>query len=61
MPSYRSYFLDLGAHVSGLPNILDCRDDDAAVKTARRYVDSHELEPWRDSRLVTRFPKGDES
>jgi hypothetical protein len=57
MPSYRLYFLDAGAHISGPPVTIDCADDDEAVKTAKRYVDGQELELWRDSRLVARFSK----
>jgi len=57
MPSYRLYFLDAGAHVTGPPVIIECTDDDEAVKTARQYVDGQELELWRDSRLIASFPK----
>jgi hypothetical protein len=34
---------------------LDCIDDESAIKSARRLVDSHDVELWQTDRPVARF------
>jgi hypothetical protein len=34
---------------------MDCADDDSAIKSARRPVDSHDVELWQMDRPVARF------
>jgi hypothetical protein len=34
---------------------LDCIDDESALKSARRLVDSHDVELWHMDRPIARF------
>jgi hypothetical protein len=34
---------------------MDCVDDDSAIKSASRLVDSHDVELWQMDRPVARF------
>ena len=34
---------------------MDCVDDDSAIKSASRLVDSHDVEPWQMDRPIARF------
>jgi len=34
---------------------FDCTDDESAIKSARRLVDSHDVELWQMDRPVARF------
>jgi hypothetical protein len=34
---------------------LDCLDDEAAIKSAGRLVDSHDVELWQMDRPIARF------
>lgn len=49
---YRLYTLNKNGKVSGPPRILTCDHDEAALKEARKYVDGHDIEIWRDNKRV---------
>jgi hypothetical protein len=34
---------------------MDCADDDSAIKSASRLVDSHDVELWQMDRPIARF------
>ena len=54
MPIYRAHIL--GPHDRSIGVVqLDCIDDESAIKSARRLVDSHDLELWQMDRPVARF------
>ena len=54
MPVYRAYIV--GQHDRSIGVVqLDCIDDESAIKSARRLVDSHDVELWQMDRPVARF------
>lgn len=54
MTVYRAYIMGLHDRSIGVVQ-LDCRDDESAIKSARRLVDSHDVELWQTDRPVARF------
>jgi hypothetical protein len=36
--------------------VLDCADDAAAIESAQKYADGHDIEVWDRKRKVPRFP-----
>jgi hypothetical protein len=54
MPVYRAYIVGLHDRAIGVVQ-LDCIDDESAIKSARRLVDSHDVELWQTDRPVARF------
>jgi hypothetical protein len=54
MPVYRAYIVGLHDRSIGVVQ-LDCIDDESAIKSAKRLVDSHDVELWKMDRPVARF------
>jgi hypothetical protein len=54
MSVYQAYIVGMHSRSIGVVR-LDCVDDDSAVKSARRLVDSHDVELWQQDRPVARF------
>jgi hypothetical protein len=54
MPVYCAYIVGLHDRTIGVVQ-LDCRDDESAIKSARRLVDSHPVEVWQTDRPVARL------
>lgn len=54
MTTYRAYIVGLHSRSIGVVN-MDCADDDAAITSASRLVDSHDVELWQLDRPVARF------
>jgi hypothetical protein len=54
MPVYCAYIVGLHDRSIGMVQ-LDCIDDESAIKSARRLVDSHGVELWQMDRPVARF------
>ena len=54
MSVYRAYIMGLHDRSIGVVQ-LDCLDDEAAIKSAGRLVDSHDVELWQMDRPVARF------
>jgi hypothetical protein len=54
MPFYRAYIVGLHDRPIGVVQ-LDCTDDESAIKSAARLVDSHDVELWQMDRSVARF------
>ena len=52
MSTYRVYFLDEGAHISGPAVVLECSNDKEAKQKARQYIGSQEIELWRENTLI---------
>jgi hypothetical protein len=57
MSVYRAYIMGLHDRSIGVVQ-LDCLDDEAAIKSAGRLVDSHDVELWQMDRPVARFDAG---
>ena len=55
MPIYRVYKLRNDGHVSGPPKVIDCRDDDAALREAQDLHKEHSCEVWDLARFVGRL------
>jgi len=60
MPEYRLYFIGPSGRFAGVQE-LDCPDDEAAIETARRYVDGRAMELWEQARKVRAFETADAS
>jgi hypothetical protein len=54
MPVYRAYIVGLHDRSIGVVQ-LDCIDDESAIKSAKRLVDSHDVELWKMDRPIARF------
>ena len=54
MPVYHAYIVGLHSRPIGVVR-MDCTDDDAAIKSASRLVESHDVELWQMDRPVVRF------
>jgi hypothetical protein len=54
MPVYHAYIVGLHGRSIGAVR-MDCVDDDSAIKSASRLVDSHDVELWQMDRPVARF------
>jgi hypothetical protein len=55
MAVYRVYKLRNDGRISGPPHVIDCRDDEAAIREARRLLGSHVCEVWDLARFVARI------
>lgn len=56
MAGYRVYRVDESGHIQGMPDIIECDDDDAALVEAQRFVDGCGVELWDGARKVASFP-----
>jgi hypothetical protein len=54
MTVYRAYIVGLHDRSIGVVQ-MDCIDDNSAIKSATRLVDSHDVELWQMDRPVARF------
>ena len=54
MPVYCAYIVGLHDRFIGVVQ-MDCVDDNSAIKSATRLVDSHDVELWQMDRPVARF------
>ncbi len=55
MTVYRVYKLREDGRVSGPPHVVDCRDDEAAMREAHDLLDGHVCEVWDLARFVGRI------
>jgi hypothetical protein len=54
MTVYRAYIVGLHDRSIGVIQ-MDCINDDSAIKSTARLVDSHDVELWQMDRPVARF------
>jgi hypothetical protein len=54
VPVYHAYIVGLHDRFIGVVQ-MDCVDDDLAIKSAMRLVDSHDVELWQMDRPIARF------
>jgi len=40
--------------------IINCADDEEAIRVAEQWVDLHDVELWQSNRFITRFTPGPE-
>jgi len=59
MPEYRAYIIGQDGHFKDAV-ALDCADDDAAMESAKRLVNGHDVEGWQLGRFVARFEHTEE-
>jgi hypothetical protein len=52
MTTYRIYVVNPEGHVTDPPQIVECADDQEAMRQARQYLDSKPLEVWDGSKRV---------
>lgn len=52
MPLYRFYRMNKAGHIDGMPEIVDCSDDDDAVAKAKKHADGRAIEVWDLGRCV---------
>ena len=55
MTVYRVYKLREDGRISGPPHVIDCRDDEVAMREARRLLQGHVREVWDLARFVGRI------
>ncbi|MFK4505932.1 hypothetical protein IQ17_01047 [Bradyrhizobium daqingense] len=55
MLGYRVYRVDRSGRIQGMPDIIQCEDDEAARIEAQRFVDSCGIELWDGARRVATF------
>jgi hypothetical protein len=54
MPGYRVYIIGLdGQFIKSID--LDCFDVDAALASAKQFVDGHDVELWQRDRRIARL------
>jgi hypothetical protein len=55
VPTYRIYTFDKGGHVREPPKVIECQDDEAAVKEAKQLLDGKLIEVWEKARRIVRL------
>ena len=55
MAVYRVYRLRDDGRISGPPHVIDCRDDEAAMRETRRLLAGYVCEVWDLARFVGRI------
>jgi hypothetical protein len=58
MAYYRAYILNREGRIMEAVN-LDCANDAAAAESAKQLDDGHDVELWKDARVVSRLAKSD--
>jgi hypothetical protein len=54
MSDYRVYIIGADGHVVKAIQ-LNCRDDNAAIESAKQFINGHDIELWQRDRRVARF------
>jgi hypothetical protein len=54
MGDYRVYVIGVDGHFLRAIQ-LDCRDDSAAIESAKQFIDGHDIELWQRDRRIARF------
>jgi hypothetical protein len=52
---YKVYVLGRDRRVAAPPHVIECDDDEEAIRQARQHVVGTVVEVWRDLTLVARF------
>jgi hypothetical protein len=59
VPHYRIYSLNPDGHIAGLPDVVECADDQEAVAKAAFAVSGKDAELWERDRIIAHFPSAD--
>jgi hypothetical protein len=57
MPTYRVHKFSPAGQLSGVPELVDCADDQEAIRKAQHAVDGMDIELWIGTRLVASLPR----
>jgi len=52
MPEYRLFTFNDAGHITGPAAVIQCADDDAAIKEAQQLLDGKDIEVWQGQRIV---------
>jgi hypothetical protein len=52
MAAYRAFIVDEDGHIRRPPHVFDSDGDGQAIKQARQFVDSRDVELWDHDRFV---------
>ena len=55
MPTYRIYTFDEGGHVLEPPKVIECENDETAVKEAKQLLNGKLIEVWDKARRIIRL------
>jgi hypothetical protein len=56
MTDYRVYFIGNDGHfVSAIR--LDCPNDNAAIESAKQFINGHDIELWQQDRIIAKFER----
>ena len=58
MPDYRVYVIGSDGHFMRAIQ-LDCPDDDAAIESAKQFIDGADIELWQRDRKIAKFDAKD--
>ena len=56
MQTYRLYFIDRADVMARAPELIECPDDDEAVRRAEQLAGDFAIELWESMPLVGSFP-----
>jgi len=59
MSVYRIYAVDKNTSAIKAVSVIQCGDDEDAVKKVKPLVDGHDIELWEGMRLVSKFKSVD--
>jgi hypothetical protein len=54
MSDYRVYVIGIDGHFVRAIQ-LDCADDNAAIESAKQFIDGHDIELWQRDRQIAKF------
>jgi hypothetical protein len=53
--AYRVYVLNEAGRVGAPPHVIECDEDEEAIRQARQYLDGRAIEIWRESIIIARL------
>jgi hypothetical protein len=56
MTDYRVYVIGSDGHFVRAIH-LDCPNDDAAIESAKQFVNGHDIELWQRDRIIGKFDR----
>jgi hypothetical protein len=56
MPHYRIYTFGSDGHISGPSSVVECPDDQQAIRKPQQAADGKDVELWEQARFIKRFP-----
>ena len=54
MTFYRVYFIGNDGHFVSVIE-LDCHNDNAAIESARQFINGHDIERWQEDRKIAKL------